>query len=101
MTALTFSTRELYEEKPENRSGSSGGSEIDDRLHQQRRRSRINYSPARCALTRISPACFKSTFSKEGGGMQSTNLNLTAAGLRESHVHDVVITKAAPNYRLA
>ena len=33
--------------------------------------------------------------------MQSTNLNLTAAGLRESHVHDVVITKAAPNYRLA
>ena len=25
---------------------------------------------------------------------------LTAAGLRESHVHDVVITKEAPNYRL-
>ncbi|MCU0245865.1 MAG: IMP dehydrogenase, partial [Bryobacter sp.] len=27
-------------------------------------------------------------------------LRLTAAGLRESHVHDVVITKEAPNYRL-
>jgi IMP dehydrogenase len=25
---------------------------------------------------------------------------ISAAGLRESHVHDVVITKEAPNYRL-
>jgi len=24
---------------------------------------------------------------------------LTAAGLRESHVHNVIITKEAPNYR--
>src|SRR5690349_8914381 len=27
-------------------------------------------------------------------------LRVTAAGLRESHVHDVIITKEAPNYRL-
>jgi IMP dehydrogenase len=27
-------------------------------------------------------------------------VRITAAGLRESHVHDVVITKEAPNYRL-
>jgi IMP dehydrogenase len=27
-------------------------------------------------------------------------LRVTPAGLRESHVHDVVITKEAPNYRL-
>jgi IMP dehydrogenase len=27
-------------------------------------------------------------------------LRITAAGLRESHVHDVVITKEAPNYRM-
>lgn len=27
-------------------------------------------------------------------------LRVTAAGLRESHVHDVVITKEAPNYRM-
>ncbi len=27
-------------------------------------------------------------------------LRLTVAGLRESHVHDVIITKEAPNYRL-
>jgi IMP dehydrogenase len=27
-------------------------------------------------------------------------LRLTHAGLRESHVHDVIITKEAPNYRL-
>jgi IMP dehydrogenase len=27
-------------------------------------------------------------------------VRITAAGLRESHVHDVVITKEAPNYRV-
>jgi IMP dehydrogenase len=27
-------------------------------------------------------------------------LRVTAAGLREGHVHDVIITKEAPNYRL-
>jgi IMP dehydrogenase len=27
-------------------------------------------------------------------------LRITFAGLRESHVHDVIITKEAPNYRL-
>ena len=27
-------------------------------------------------------------------------VRISAAGLRESHVHDVIITKEAPNYRL-
>ncbi len=27
-------------------------------------------------------------------------VRMTSAGLRESHVHDVIITKEAPNYRL-
>ncbi|MCG2823359.1 MAG: IMP dehydrogenase, partial [Desulfobulbaceae bacterium] len=27
-------------------------------------------------------------------------VKITAAGLKESHVHDVIITKEAPNYRL-
>jgi len=27
-------------------------------------------------------------------------IEITAAGLRESHVHDVIITKEAPNYRV-
>jgi IMP dehydrogenase len=27
-------------------------------------------------------------------------VKITAAGLKESHVHDVVITKEAPNYRV-
>jgi len=27
-------------------------------------------------------------------------VKITAAGLRESHVHDVIITKEAPNYWL-
>jgi len=31
---------------------------------------------------------------------KSQFIRITAAGLRESHVHDVVITKEAPNYRM-
>jgi IMP dehydrogenase len=27
-------------------------------------------------------------------------VRITAAGLRESHVHDVIITREAPNYRM-
>jgi len=27
-------------------------------------------------------------------------VRISAAGLRESHAHDVVITKEAPNYRI-
>jgi IMP dehydrogenase len=27
-------------------------------------------------------------------------LKISAAGMRESHVHDVIITKEAPNYRV-
>jgi IMP dehydrogenase len=27
-------------------------------------------------------------------------VRITAAGLRESHAHDVIITKEAPNYRI-
>jgi IMP dehydrogenase len=27
-------------------------------------------------------------------------VRVTSAGIRESHVHDVAITKEAPNYRL-
>ena len=30
---------------------------------------------------------------------QAQFIQLTQAGLREAHVHDVVITKEAPNYR--
>jgi IMP dehydrogenase len=29
-----------------------------------------------------------------------TFMQITAAGLRESHVHDVIIIKEAPNYRV-
>ncbi|HET6962961.1 MAG TPA: IMP dehydrogenase, partial [Terriglobia bacterium] len=31
---------------------------------------------------------------------KSKFIRITAAGLKESHVHDVIITKEAPNYRL-
>ena len=31
---------------------------------------------------------------------KSQFVRITAAGLRESHAHDVVITKEAPNYRI-
>src|SRR6266478_885640 len=33
-------------------------------------------------------------------GEKSRFVRITAAGLRESHVHDVIITKEAPNYRM-
>jgi IMP dehydrogenase len=28
-------------------------------------------------------------------------VQITAAGLRESHPHDVIVTKEAPNYRMS
>ena len=31
---------------------------------------------------------------------QSRFVQITSAGLRESHVHDVVVTHEAPNYRI-
>ena len=31
---------------------------------------------------------------------KATFIRVTSAGLRENHVHDVIITKEAPNYRL-
>jgi len=31
---------------------------------------------------------------------RSKFVRITSAGLRESHVHDVIITREAPNYRL-
>ena len=31
---------------------------------------------------------------------KSRFVRITSAGLRESHVHDVIITKEAPNYRI-
>jgi IMP dehydrogenase len=32
--------------------------------------------------------------------MKSKFIRITSAGLRESHVHDVIITREAPNYRM-
>jgi len=31
---------------------------------------------------------------------KATFMRITAAGLREGHVHDVIITKEAPNYQV-
>jgi IMP dehydrogenase len=31
---------------------------------------------------------------------KSRFIRITSAGLRESHVHDVIITREAPNYRM-
>ena len=31
---------------------------------------------------------------------KATFVRITAAGLKESHVHDVIITEEAPNYRM-
>jgi len=32
--------------------------------------------------------------------LESRFVRITGAGLREGHVHDVIITKEAPNYRV-
>jgi IMP dehydrogenase len=31
---------------------------------------------------------------------KSTFIRITPSGLRESHVHDVIVTKEAPNYHI-
>ncbi|WP_160163253.1 hypothetical protein [Nitrolancea hollandica] len=36
-----------------------------------------------------------------GMRMNRVFVRITSAGLRESHPHDVVITKEAPNYRVS
>jgi IMP dehydrogenase len=36
----------------------------------------------------------------EALGKNAQFVKISSAGLRESHVHDVIITKEAPNYRL-
>ena len=36
----------------------------------------------------------------EGLRSKAQFVKITAAGMRESHVHDVIITKEAPNYRV-
>ena len=33
-------------------------------------------------------------------GVRARFVRISSAGLKESHVHDVIITKEAPNYRL-
>ena len=35
-----------------------------------------------------------------GAAAQAQLIRITTAGMRESHVHDVMITKEAPNYRV-
>jgi IMP dehydrogenase len=32
--------------------------------------------------------------------MKAKMVEISASGLRESHVHDVIITKEAPNYKV-
>jgi IMP dehydrogenase len=32
--------------------------------------------------------------------MKARMIRITSAGLKESHVHDVIITKEAPNYQV-
>jgi len=33
-------------------------------------------------------------------GVKARFMEISSAGLRESHVHDVIITKESPNYRV-
>jgi IMP dehydrogenase/GMP reductase len=67
---------------------------------------RVPYKGPLSALTDQLVGGLKSGMGYVGAGTlqqlseKSSFVRITAAGLRESHVHDVVITKEAPNYRM-
>jgi len=67
---------------------------------------RVPYKGSLGALTDQLVGGLKSGMGYVGAGTlqqlseKSSFVRITAAGLRESHVHDVVITKEAPNYRM-
>ena len=54
-------------------------------------------SPAACAPPWATPAATTSSRCARGRAF----VRITTAGVRESHVHDVTITKEAPNYRVS
>ena len=49
------------------------------------------------------PSAYQRTYDRDLAALQAQGrfMLVTAAGLRESHPHDVIITKEAPNYRLS
>ena len=67
---------------------------------------RVPYKGPLCALTDQLVGGLKSGMGYVGASTlrelaeKSRFIRVTAAGLRESHVHDVVITREAPNYRM-
>jgi IMP dehydrogenase len=67
---------------------------------------RVPYKGTLAALTDQLVGGLKSGMGYVGAGTlkdlteRSKFLRVTAAGLRESHVHDVIITREAPNYRM-
>ena len=60
-----------------------------------RSRASCASSPAACARAWASPGCR----TIEDLRTKSKLIRITSAGLKESHAHDVIITKEAPNYR--
>jgi IMP dehydrogenase len=67
---------------------------------------RVPYKGSLAALTDQLVGGLKSGMGYTGAGtlkeltMKSKFIRITTAGLRESHVHDVIITREAPNYRM-
>jgi IMP dehydrogenase len=67
---------------------------------------RVPYKGQLSALTDQLVGGLKSGMGYVGAGTllefteKSRFVRITAAGLRESHVHDVIITREAPNYRM-
>ena len=55
------------------------------------------FGGATCAVEGSNDGVSWFTLSNAAGATAAT---FTAAGMKESHVHDVVITKEAPNYRV-
>jgi IMP dehydrogenase len=67
---------------------------------------RVPYKGSLAALTDQLVGGLRSGMGYAGAGtlkeltMKSKFIRITTAGLRESHVHDVIITREAPNYRM-
>jgi IMP dehydrogenase len=67
---------------------------------------RVPYKGSLAALTDQLVGGLKSGMGYAGAGTldeltnKSRFIRITSAGLRESHVHDVIITREAPNYRM-
>ena len=94
MGAMSQGSSDRYAQEGERQAGAGGHRRA---ACHTRARLRAGVSARRRAAGRHGLLRLRDHYRTAGEG---TFLRVTSAGLRESHVHDVIITKEAPNYRL-